>query len=69
MESIWTLGGTAKYCLQETLVLSYKDAAHRLYMAELEKVWSNANAYKAFMNVQETTKKALEKVMASLKDV
>jgi hypothetical protein len=51
--------------LQERLGLSYKDACHRLYMAEVEKVKADVKASKAFAKLRETTKKALEKALDS----
>lgn len=46
--------------LQERLGLSYKDAAHRLYMAELERVKRDQLLYRAFANLDHSTKKTLE---------
>ena len=37
--------------LQETLGISYKDASHRLYLAELEKLKVADEKYKAFKNL------------------
>ncbi|KAF8806065.1 hypothetical protein BYT27DRAFT_7212358 [Phlegmacium glaucopus] len=45
--------------LQEQLSLSYKDAAHRLYMAELERMKSDERMYKAFANLQAFTEYTL----------
>ncbi|KAF8813245.1 hypothetical protein BYT27DRAFT_7251131 [Phlegmacium glaucopus] len=45
--------------LQERLGLSYKDAAHRLYMAELERMKSDERMYKAFANLQAFTEYTL----------
>jgi hypothetical protein len=46
--------------LQERLGISYKDAAHRLYMAELERVKRDQLIYRAFANLDHSTKKTLE---------
>jgi len=46
--------------LQERLGISYKDAAHRLYMAELERVKRDQSMYKAFAGLGSSTKKTLE---------
>ena len=46
--------------LQERLGISYKDAAHRLYMAELEKVKRDQMMYRAFADLEGSTKKTLE---------
>ena len=37
--------------LQESLGISYKDASHRLYLAELEKLKVADEKYKAFKNL------------------
>ena len=46
--------------LQERLGISYKDAAHRLYMAELEKVKMDQKMFKAFASLEYSTRKTLE---------
>ncbi|KAF8954483.1 hypothetical protein BDZ97DRAFT_1864963, partial [Flammula alnicola] len=49
--------------LQEKLGISYKDASHRLYIAELEKLKVADQTYKAFKNLDsriETSLKTLE---------
>lgn len=46
--------------LQERLGISYKDAAHRLYMAELEGVKRDQAFYKAFSDLESSTKRTLE---------
>jgi len=38
--------------LQETLGIFYKDASHRLYLAELEKLKVADEKYKAFKNLE-----------------
>jgi hypothetical protein len=37
--------------LQQRLGITYKDASHRLYMAELEKLKAADSAHKAFKNI------------------
>jgi hypothetical protein len=44
----------------ERLGISYKDAANRLYMAELERVKAEEKSYKAFKMLQEATEKTLK---------
>jgi hypothetical protein len=46
--------------LQERLGISYKDAAHRLYMAELERVKRDQKMYTAFASLDVSTKKTLQ---------
>lgn len=46
--------------LRERLGISYKDAAHRLYMAELEKVKNDQGYHKAFASLENSTRKTLE---------
>jgi hypothetical protein len=46
--------------LQKRLGLSYKDAAHRLCMAEIEKMKADEKAYKSFAKLAASTEKALE---------
>jgi hypothetical protein len=46
--------------LQQRLGISYKDAAHRLYMAELEGVKKENKMHKAFQTLERATKKTLE---------
>ncbi|KAF8799850.1 hypothetical protein BYT27DRAFT_7217388 [Phlegmacium glaucopus] len=53
--------------LQETLGISYKDAAHRLYMAELERVKTDQKMYKAFITLQGSTEKTLTMAYKSVK--
>ena len=45
--------------LQEMLGISYKDASHRLYMAECEKLKTDEKTQKAFSIVKERTQGAL----------
>lgn len=46
--------------LQERLGISYKDASHRLYMAEMERMKAEENFFRAFNDLQAATKKKLE---------
>jgi hypothetical protein len=46
--------------LQERLGISYKDAAHRLYMAELERVKRDQKMYTAFASLEVSTKMTLQ---------
>ena len=50
---------------QERLGISYKDAAHRLYMAEVEKMTADEKMHKAFTNAQISTQQALERAYNS----
>ena len=54
--------------LQERLGISYKDAAHWLYMAKLERVKKDQSMYMAFeklkISTQETLKMAIETLSA-----
>ena len=52
--------------LRETLGISYKDASHRLYMAEWEKLKTDARTQKAFNLLTTRTKKTIEKLQTSL---
>lgn len=55
--------------LQERLGISYKDASHRLYMAEMEKLMAEEIRYKAFTRLQARTKDSLERALKSLKEL
>ena len=55
--------------LQERLGISYKDASHRLYMAELERLKADERMFRAFAIQQASTEKALEKAYKSVKDL
>jgi hypothetical protein len=46
--------------LQERLGISYKDAAHRLYLAELERVKRDQMMYRSFANLEGSIKNTLE---------
>jgi hypothetical protein len=55
--------------LQAKLGISYKDAAHRLYMAELERLKVDQKMYRAFNTLQASTRQTLEMAYQSLKGV
>jgi hypothetical protein len=55
--------------LQEWLGISYKDASHRLYMAELEKAKSDEVMHKSFVSLQVSTEEALERAYKSLREM
>ena len=55
--------------LQEWLGISYKDAAHRLYMAELEKVKMDQKMFKAFASLESSTRKTLEMAVKSISTI
>ena len=55
--------------LQDQLGISYKDASHHLYMAELEKVTADQRISKAFSILQASTEKAFEKAYKLVKDM
>lgn len=55
--------------LQERLGISYKDSAHRLYMAELERMKSDEKMHKAFANIQLSTQQALERAYNLIREV
>jgi hypothetical protein len=55
--------------MQERFGITYKDATHRLYMAELEKLKADEKMYKAFAIQQNLTGKALERAFKSVKDM
>ena len=46
--------------LKEKLGISYKDASHRLYMAELERVKRDQKIYTSFESLEGSIKKTLE---------
>ena len=54
--------------LQNRLGISYKDASHRLYMAEMERLKADEKTFKAFATLKATTKVALEKAYNSVKE-
>ncbi|KAF8801929.1 hypothetical protein BYT27DRAFT_7215798 [Phlegmacium glaucopus] len=53
--------------LQERLGILYKDAAHCLYMAELEGVKAQQNMYKAFTSLQGSMEKTLKMAYNTVK--
>ena len=55
--------------LQEKLGISYKDAAHRLYMAEMERLKTDQKTYKVFTTVKSTTKKTMQNAVIALKSL
>ena len=55
--------------MQERLGISYKDASHRLYMAELERMKADERMYKCFATLQGLIKKALEKAYKSISEM
>lgn len=55
--------------LMDRLGISYKDASHRLYMAELERVNSDQTMHKAFANLQVSTEQALKRAYESIRDI
>jgi hypothetical protein len=55
--------------LQERLGISYKDAAHRLFMAEMERLKSDEMMYRSFGNLKISVEKALERFFDSVKNV
>ena len=55
--------------LQERLGITYKDASHRLYMAELEKLKADERMYKAFATPESSAQKALARAYKSVRDL
>ena len=55
--------------LQERLGISYKDAAHRLCMAEIERLKSDEKMYKSFGNLKISVEKALGRYFDDVKDI
>ncbi|KAF8950431.1 hypothetical protein BDZ97DRAFT_1771257 [Flammula alnicola] len=55
--------------LQEQLGLSYKDASHRLYMAEWERLKADEEAKKFFTSLANRTKNSLENFQTRLSDI
>ncbi|KAF8959893.1 hypothetical protein BDZ97DRAFT_2077742 [Flammula alnicola] len=54
--------------LQEKLGISYKDASHRLYMAEVEKLKVADETYKAFKNLDSRIETSLKTLQAQFGD-
>ena len=57
---------TEVLALKEKFGISYKDAAHRLYMTELEKLKVNDTSYKTYMNLKTRIENTLKKSPAQL---
>lgn len=55
--------------LQETLGISYKDAAHRLYMAELERFKADEKTLNAVVCLDMATRSKLEKGLKSVREL
>ena len=55
--------------LQQWLGISYKDACHRLYLAELEKMRSEEKLFKMFANLKVLMEKALESCHSAVNKV
>lgn len=55
--------------LQERLGISYKDAAHRLFMAEMERLKSDEMMYRSFGNLKISVEKALRRCFDDVKDI
>ena len=55
--------------LRETLGISYKDAVHRLYMTEWEKLKTDDRTHKAFSTLTERTRDALTGFQATLAEL
>jgi hypothetical protein len=55
--------------LQERLGISYKDASHRLYMAELERVKRDQKLYTSFASLEGSIKKTLEMAYNTISEI
>jgi hypothetical protein len=55
--------------LRDTLGISYKDASHRLYMTEWEKLKTDERTHKAFSVLSERTRDALTNFQFRLKQL
>ena len=55
--------------LQERLGISYKDASHRLYMAELERVKMDQKLYTSFASLEGSIKKTLEMAYNTISEI
>jgi hypothetical protein len=55
--------------MQARLGISYKDASHRLYLAEWERIKVEDNAYKAFLALKEETAAAIKTFEQRLFDI
>ena len=55
--------------LQDRLGISYKDAAHCLYMAEVERLKVDEKMHKGFTNAQILSQQTLQRVYNSIKEL
>jgi hypothetical protein len=55
--------------LQDRLGISYKDAAHHLCMAEIERLKSDKKMYKSFGNLKISIEKALGRCFDNVKEI
>jgi|HubBroStandDraft_6_1064221.scaffolds.fasta_scaffold317096_3 hypothetical protein len=55
--------------LRESLGISYKDASHRLYLAEWEKIKVLENTLKSFANLTIHTENSLERFQSMMRNV
>jgi len=55
--------------LQQQLGILYKDAAHQLYIAKLERMKSNEKMFKGFSNLQASTEKSLALLYRSVNEI
>jgi hypothetical protein len=55
--------------LRERYGISYKDAAHRLYMTETAKITADDRSKKAFATLKERTQGSLSKLQNKLKEI
>ena len=55
--------------LQQRLGLSYKDAAHHLFMVEFEKLKLDEKLYKSFANLKASIEKVMESSFNAVKDI
>ena len=55
--------------LQQWLSISYKDAAHQLYIAKLERMKSDKKMFKAFSNLQASTENSLALLYRSVNEI
>jgi hypothetical protein len=55
--------------LQQRLGISYKDAAHRLYMAELERVKADKEMYMASKTMKDSIEKSLTMAFNSINSI
>lgn len=55
--------------MQERLGISYKDAANRLYMAELERLKGDKKMYRAFASLESSTRTTLEMAYKTINSI